>query len=343
MIQHGLFDIKEYLRLATGIARMGIWEYDVATDTAFGDETMCSIFGVDGRQPIPASVWFDVIVAAERVRVRAEFDLCIAEHLARTYSYTISVNDQIRYIRSATTPIRDADGTVVKVIGVNLDNSDRVDSERLIANYMRSVQRALTSTITALSIMGELRDPYTAGHELRVADLSVRIAEKMGLAHLTERIDIASRVHDIGKFWVPSEILTHPGPLMSVQYELIKLHPLVGMQILKDVEFPWPVADIVVTHHERLDGSGYPYGLSGPDIGIEARIIAVADVSEAMLSHRPYRPTRTWAETNKALTDARGRQLDSDAVDACIELFTRNGYVLKTIAPTITAISMLMS
>ena len=137
----------------------------------------------------------------------------------------------------------------------------------------------------------EFRDPYTAGHQKRVAELAAAMSRSMGLPDdCTDGIYLAGMVHDIGKIYVPAEILTRPGRLSDVEFKMIQVHSETGYQILKDVDYPWPIAEAVYQHHERIDGSGYPQNLSGDDVIMEARIIAVADVVEAMASHRPYRP-----------------------------------------------------
>ena len=174
--------------------------------------------------------------------------------------------------------------------------------------------------------MLEKRDPYTAGHQRRVADLAEKIALKLGLPkEQAHGIYLASIVHDIGKIQVPAEVLNKPGKLTDLEFSLIKLHPQTGYDILKAIRSPWPIPEAVLQHHERLDGTGYPQGLKGEQIIIEARIIAVADVVEAMSSHRPYRPGLGLEAALAEISRVRGTQLDSNAVDACLQLF-KEGY-----------------
>jgi putative nucleotidyltransferase with HDIG domain len=183
---------------------------------------------------------------------------------------------------------------------------------------------AFFATIQAIARTMEKRDPYTAGHQARVADIAEAIAREMGLAE--ERIEgvrIGAHIHDIGKVYVPSEILTRPGKLSAAEFAIIQAHPEIGHDIVKDVDFPWPVARMILEHHERLDGSGYPRGLKGNEILPEARIIAVADVFEAMTSHRPYRPARGMEVALDHLRDRRGTHFDPQAVDALLELVRR--------------------
>ncbi len=175
----------------------------------------------------------------------------------------------------------------------------------------------------------ESRDPYTAGHQRRVAELAKAIASEMGLpAHTVEGIHFGALIHDIGKIQVPSELLSKPTKLSKLEFELIKTHPQAGYEIIKGVEFPWPIALMALQHHERLDGSGYPQGLKGEAIALEARIIAVADVVEAMSSHRPYRPGLGIEAALKEIEDKRGKWFDARAVDCCVRLFRTKGYSL---------------
>ncbi len=168
----------------------------------------------------------------------------------------------------------------------------------------------------------EMRDPGTAGHQKRVANVARAIATEMGLpAGTIEAVRFAGVVHDVGKTSIPAEILSKPGRLSDQERRLIREHARFGFEILKNVEFGWPIAEIVLQHHERMDGSGYPRGLRGEQILIEARIIAVADVLEAMASHRPYRPSLGIEAALAEITDKRGQQYDAAVVDACRKVF----------------------
>ncbi|MBI2960891.1 MAG: GAF domain-containing protein [Betaproteobacteria bacterium] len=191
------------------------------------------------------------------------------------------------------------------------------------AHHEETLRKSLEDSIQAIAATVEMRDPYTAGHERRVGDLAAAIAREMGLADdRIHGIRLAASIHDLGKINVPAEILAKPGKLTNIEYLLIKTHAQAGYEILKDIEFPWPIAAIVWQHHERLDGSGYPQGLKDGEILLEARIMAVADVVEAMASHRPYRPS---LGIEAALAEIeRGRAAaayDPAAVDACLRLF----------------------
>ena len=185
-----------------------------------------------------------------------------------------------------------------------------------------NLRRSLEGTIGAMGATMESRDPYTAGHQHRVAVLAVAIATEMGLPpDMVEGVHFGALVHDLGKIQVPAEILAKPSRLSKPEFDLIKTHPQAGYEIIKGVEFPWPIARMVLEHHERLDGSGYPQGLKGEAIALEARILAVADVVEAMSSHRPYRPGLGIDVALAEIERLRGIQLEPDAVDACVRLF----------------------
>ncbi|MEW5771995.1 MAG: HD domain-containing phosphohydrolase [Thermodesulfobacteriota bacterium] len=194
---------------------------------------------------------------------------------------------------------------------------------------IKRLKKAMQGILLGLTSLVEARDPYTAGHQRRVTDLSRRIGERMGLdAETLNGLCMASMVHDIGKVYVPAEFLNKPGRLSDAEFSIIKSHPQVGFDILDPIDFPWPLGQIVHQHHERLDGSGYPLGLAGEDILIEARIMAVADVVDAMASHRPYRASLGVEEALHEISSRRGVFYDARAVDACVALFTQEGYTL---------------
>lgn len=192
------------------------------------------------------------------------------------------------------------------------------------------LKESLVGTIRAIALTVEKRDPYTAGHQNRVAALAAAIGAELGLdAERIEGLKLGGMIHDIGKIYIPAEILNRPGRLTEPEFEMIKSHPAVGYDIIKDVVFPWPVADMVLQHHERLDGTGYPKGLKGDAIILEARILAVADVVEAITSHRPYRPAVGLDEAFSEIEEKRGSRYDPDVVDACLRLFREKGYALN--------------
>lgn len=209
-----------------------------------------------------------------------------------------------------------------EVLAVVRDITLPKSAEAALKQSYERLHRTLGETVHALATTVEKRDPYTAGHMRRSTQLACAIAEAMGLpASQIDGLRIAGLLHDIGKISVPAEILSKPGRLSEGELILIKSHPQVGYDILGQIDFPWPVAPTVLQHHERLDGSGYPSGLHGGRIIPEARILAVADVVEAMTSHRPYRPTRGMEIALEEVAQQKGILYDTKACDACLNLF----------------------
>jgi PAS domain S-box-containing protein/putative nucleotidyltransferase with HDIG domain len=242
-----------------------------------------------------------------------------------------------RLVRSPGTPITDtlrvvsADGQVrvLETVTTNCLHEPGIDG--LVINgrdvterneYIIKLEKSFDAITVAVAKMVELRDPYTAGHQRHVARIATAIARDLALSEdEIKGIAVAALLHDIGKIAIPAEILTRPGPLSPAEFEIIKSHPEAGHLIVADVPFPWPVAQIILQHHERLDGSGYPNGLTGTDILFGSRIVAVADVVSAMSARRPYRPAIGLA---KALTEIEINQnqlYDATVVDACLRLF----------------------
>ncbi|MFZ4437574.1 MAG: HD domain-containing phosphohydrolase [Syntrophales bacterium] len=213
---------------------------------------------------------------------------------------------------------------------LQIDIAERKRTEVKLQDTLDSLRRAVSTTIQVMVSAVEARDPYTAGHQIRAANLGRAIATEMGLPpEKVEGIRMAGSIHDIGKLSIPAEILSKPTKLSEIEFALIKEHARRGFEILKDVESPWPLAEIAHQHHERMDGSGYPQKLKGQDIIIEARIIAVADVVEAMASHRPYRPGLGIDAALNEIEKNRGLYYDDDVAAACLRLFREKGFQLE--------------
>lgn len=249
--------------------------------------------------------------------------------------------------RFLVTPVM-ANDTLLGILALgtsqrDYDEKDLVIAGRLASLYGVAIQRqcadeklnqtlhqllgAFEETVAALSSALETRDPYTVGHQKKVADLASRIASEMGCTNeVVDAVRLAGLVHDIGKIAVPTEILTKMTHLKEVEISLIKQHPTAGYDILKRVRFPWPIAQMVLQHHERMDGTGYPQGLSGNEILLEARILAVADVAEAMSSRRPYRDSVGIDMAIEEITKNRNSLYDSQVVDACLKILVEQGY-----------------
>lgn len=215
------------------------------------------------------------------------------------------------------------------VIATVQDVTELLRAEQEIKGYVKKLERAMRGTLEVVSKMVELRDPYTRGHERRVAEICAALGAALGFtAERIEGLRVAGGVHDVGKIAVPAEILSKPARLTPAEYELVKEHAQLGYEVLKEVEFPWPVAEVARQHHERIDGSGYPRGLRGGEILLEARILGVADVVEAMSSHRPYRPGLGLEAALAEIERGRGAQYDADVADACLHVYRDKGLTL---------------
>jgi PAS domain S-box-containing protein len=226
------------------------------------------------------------------------------------------------FLDTIKTPMYDTQGTLIGVLGIGRDITNRRSVER--------IRKALGATVQAIAVIVEARDPYTAGHQRRVADLARSIATEMNLPDdQIDGIRVAATIHDLGKISIPAEILSKPTKLTKTEFDLIKEHSQSGYDILKDIDFPWPVARIVLEHHERMNGSGYPNGLMGNNILLESRIIAIADVVEAMASHRPYRPGLGIDTALAEIEKNKGTHYDKTVADACLRLFREKGYQFK--------------
>jgi|GEM_PF-1908823 len=211
-------------------------------------------------------------------------------------------------------------------------NRELVAARDNLQSTIEKLTAMVDGTVRAIAKIVEARDPYTSGHQERVSALAAAIAEDMGLdPDVAAGIRVAGLVHDVGKINVPSEILTKPRHLTPEEFELVKLHPEVARDILSGIDFPWPVTEYVVQHHERLDGSGYPHGLSGEAIAIGSRVLAVSDVVEAMSSHRPYKVAAGLEAALDEIQQNKGVLYDADVVDSCVRVFVEGRFVLPKV------------
>jgi PAS domain S-box-containing protein len=223
--------------------------------------------------------------------------------------------------------VKDPEGKVLFYEGTHMDITSRKASEKSLRESMRRLTGATNAIIAVIVTAVEARDPYTAGHQKRVANLARAIAVEMDLSGpQIQGIVMAGMIHDLGKISVPAEILSTPKVLSSMEFELVRQHPRTGYDILKDIRFEWPIAEMVLQHHERLDGSGYPQGLAGSKILFEARILAVADVVEAISNHRPYRPAHGIDVALEEIRKNTGRLYDNDVVKACMRVFAEGSF-----------------
>lgn len=316
--EHGM------LERAEEIAHAGSWRLDLRTGVVTWSEGMHELFGID-HESFPADIdSLFVSVHPEDVdELRRLTSNAIASARPQPVEHRIVRNGgEIRWVHGEAAPELDADGSVVALVGYYQDvtplkryQGDLLESNERLEDMVYEVAEAMGKIV-------EIRDPYTQGHQDGVANIAEAIALEMGLSEDdVAGVKMASIVHDIGKLGVPTEILTKPGTLSQTEFELIKVHPQRGYEILAQISFPWPIAEVALQHHERMDGSGYPKGLKGEDILPLARIVAVADVIEAMAAHRPYRPA---LGIDAAIAEVRKNspvKYDPDVAAACVRLF----------------------
>lgn len=249
-----------------------------------------------------------------------------------------NVQGQFMYLDVHKTPLFDESGLMIGTVGsariVTREKeleSERKLSQKALEEAFTSLRSTQESTLRVMAKLVETRDPYIVGHQERVALLAMAIADELGLDDESrEGLRVASLVHDVGKLKIPMEILSKPGVLSTVEMDLVRSHPQAGWEIMKEINYPWPVEKIILQHHERMDGSGYPNALFGEKIMREARILAVADVVEAMSSDRPYRPALGIERALDEISKGRGRFYDPEVVDACLRLFREEGFTLTS-------------
>ena len=288
------------------------------------------IAGYDEKEIIGKEYW-SVVRPDMREDAIKFFGRQFVKGVQNTYSeYPIITKDGREIWLEQNTSLLFEDGNVAGFHAMARDITDRKQTEKQLEDTLERLRKAFGATVQVMASVVEARDPYTAGHQTRSADLARAIAIEMGLAQeKIEGIRISGSIHDIGKLSIPAEILSKPTKLSELEFSLIKEHASRGFQMLKDVESPWSLAEIVYQHHERMDGSGYPRSLKGEEICIEARILTVADVVEAMASHRPYRPGLGIDAALNEIEKNRGVFYDGAVADACLRLFREKGFTLE--------------
>jgi len=231
------------------------------------------------------------------------------------------------FVEDSISCLRDKEGRIIGFRGVSRDVTERKKADEKLSQTLENLRKAMGGIIQVISGTVETKDPYTAGHQRRVADLARSIATEMGLADdQREGLRMAGTIHDLGKVSVPAKILSKPTKLTEIEFKLIQAHSQIGYDILKGIEFPWPIADMVLQHHERMNGSGYPRGLKGEAISLEARILMVADVVEAMASYRPYRPALGVDAALEEIEKNKWILYDPEVVEVCLKLFKEKGF-----------------
>ena len=295
----------------------------------YGNPRVAEITGMGSVEELVGSDPLQLIAEADRNRVAQNMRRVLAgetQNVAMDFAALRRDGVTIRIGGNASRAMHQGRPAI---IGLLQDISEKRRAEEEIKRYSDQLKAAFMSTVEVATTLSEMRDPYTAGHERRVGKIAAAIGAELGLDQ--ERIEglrVAGYLHDIGKITIPAEILAKPGKLSPIEFELIQGHAQASYDVLKDVEFPWPVAQVALQHHERLDGSGYPQGLKGEAILLEARILAVADVVEAMSSHRPYRPELGITAALAEIERGRGSAYDPAVADACLKLFREKGYKL---------------
>jgi len=287
----------------------------------FVNEAYHRYFGKRREELIGCS-FMPLIPEDDQEFVEKQFTSLSPENPITTYEHRVVLpSGDMRWQQWSDRAIFDEQDRLVEYQSVGRDTTERRWAERELQRSFEKLQRTFKGMVNAMVSAIEIRDPYTAGHGRRVTELACAIAERMGLSEdRIEGLRMAGLIHDIGKIGVPAEVLSKPGQLSELEWGMIKAHPQVGYDILKTIEFPWPVAQIVLQHHERIDGSGYPAGLAGDDILLEARILAVADVVQAMVSNRPHRPPHGLDKVLEEVSQNKGILYDPEAMEVCLKL-----------------------
>jgi len=305
-----------------------IWEIDEHDVYTYSSPQVLGMLGYSAEEVIGKTP-FDLMTPEDAGRI-GEMFAPIAEarkHFRLLENANLHKNGQVVSLETSGAPMFDAQGVFKGYRGIDRDITERKEAEKERRASAEKLEQILLQTIEAIAATVEARDPYTAGHQQRVALLASAIASEMGLsAEIIHGISLAASIHDLGKIRVPAEILSKPGRLNQIEYELVKGHSQTGYDIIKHIQFPLPIAQMVLQHHERLDGSGYPQGLKDTQILLEAKILAVADVVEAMSSHRPYRPSLGMDAALEEITRNRGVYYDPEVVDSCIALFQKKKF-----------------
>ncbi|MEI6314864.1 MAG: HD domain-containing phosphohydrolase, partial [Syntrophus sp. (in: bacteria)] len=308
----------------------GYFEVDLAGNFTFFNPSLCRILGYP-REEMPG-MNNRVFMDAENAKkvFRAFNEIYVTGVPTKGFEWETIRKDGARtYIEVSVSLIVKPGEKPIGFRGIARDITERKQAEQKLQDTLESLRKSVSATVQVMVSAVEIRDPYTAGHQNRAADLARAIATELGLPQIRiDGIRMAGSIHDIGKLSVPAEILSNPTELTELEFSMIKEHAHKGYKMLKDVVSPWPLAEIVYQHHERMDGSGYPRRLKGEEIFIEARILAVADVVESMASHRPYRPALGLDAALHEIENNKGTIYDADAVDACLRLFREKGYQL---------------
>ncbi|MDD5772038.1 MAG: PAS domain S-box protein [bacterium] len=294
------------------------------------NEAACELLGYEEKELIGKSVE-SIFAEEDFMASRTDLQDLIKEEYVKNIEeeFLSKAGEKIPVIFSSSV-MHDSKGSTQGIIFVAQSMMERKQLEEKLHHTLLTLRKAMKGAIQAMALTVERRDPFTSGHQQRVADLARGIAREMGLTD--ERIDglrMCAVVHDLGKMFIPSDILTKSTKLTENEYNIIKTHPQAGYEILREIEFPWPIAEMELQHHERINGSGYPKGLMGKDMLLEAKILAVSDVVEAMVNKRSYHPAHSTTEALEEISKNKGILYDPDVVDACMQIFVKKGFKFK--------------
>jgi len=318
---------KKFRKISENILEW-IWEIDTTGKYTYSSSVVNKIVGYKSKEIIKKH-FYDLFHPDELEEMKKEaFKVLSKKKSFKGFiSRNIHKNGKIVWLSTRGWPILDEKGSLTGFRGVSIDITKRKQLEEKIRQSDKKLQRTLKGIIRIIALTIKTRDFYLAVHQWRVTNLACAIAKELGFSkEQINGIHMAGIIHDLGKIGIPNEILTKNGRLTKSEFNIIKCHSRIGYNILKTIEFPWPIAQIVFQHHERINGSGYPQGLSGRNILIEAKILAVADVVEAMSSHRPYRPALGIDKALEEISKNRDILYDPEAVDVCIKLFKEKGF-----------------
>lgn len=309
-----------------------IWEVDEHGKYTYSSPQVYDLLGYPNEEILRKSPF--ELMTPEDARRHRELITSIAEkregfHLLENAN--LHKDGRVVFLESSGIPMLDSHGNLKGYRGINRDITERKEAEKERHAAAEKLEKTLLQTIEAIAATLEARDPYTAGHQRHVAALAQAIATEMGMSDANiSGLYLAALIHDLGKISVPAEILNRPGELNPIEFELVKKHPQTGYDIIKDIQFPLPIAQMVLQHHERLDGSGYPQQLTGEQILLESKILAVADVVDAMTAYRPYRPGLGIESALEEIVEHRGVLYDPSTVDICVMLFRENRFAFDS-------------
>jgi len=328
-IEGEIIENERILREAQRVAHIGSFNMDLQNNKITISEEVFKILKID---PEKFDRDFDAIKdlfhPEDKEFVLTALDNAIRNKTFLDIEHKALLKDKTEiFIDVKAKPFYDKSNKPQKLIGTMMDITGRKKAEIKLLKSEETLKKTLNGAINTLAAIVETKDPYTYGHQQRVCKLATTIAEDLGLdENKVEAIRIASLIHDIGKVNIPASILSKPGKLSDIEFEMIKTHPQLSYNMLKRIEFPLPIADIILQHHEKIDGSGYPRGLKGKNIMLEAKILTVADVVEAMSSHRPYRPALGLDAAIDEIRNNKGKLYDPDVADSCIKVFAKKKF-----------------